>query len=189
MLYLRGGFPGGSVSKESTCNEGNLGSIPGLGRYPGGGHSSPLQHSCLENPQGQRCLAGYSPRGCRAGNDWGLSTYLRGCARATHPGIKMAPVWPLGMTSCLSTCHPFLAEFASSLHAWSVTKSYPILCDPMDCSPPGSSVHGIFPGKNTGVGCPFLLLLLLLLLLPDPGTELTSLTSPIYKVDKQQGPL
>jgi len=33
-----------------------------------------------------------------------------------------------------------------------VTQSYPILCDPMDCSPPGSSVHGDSPGKNTGVG-------------------------------------
>ena len=31
------------------------------------------------------------------------------------------------------------------------------LCDPMDCSPPGSSVHGIFLGKNTGMGCHFLL--------------------------------
>ena len=31
------------------------------------------------------------------------------------------------------------------------------LCNPMDCSPPGSSVHGIFPGKNIGVGCHFLL--------------------------------
>ena len=31
------------------------------------------------------------------------------------------------------------------------------LCDPMDYSPPGSSVHGIFPGENTGVGCHFLL--------------------------------
>ena len=31
------------------------------------------------------------------------------------------------------------------------------LCDPMDCSPPGSSLHGILPGKNTGVGCRFLL--------------------------------
>ena len=30
---------------------------------------------------------------------------------------------------------------------------YPILCDPMDCSPPGSAVHGDSPGKNTGVGC------------------------------------
>ena len=31
------------------------------------------------------------------------------------------------------------------------------LCNRMDCSPPGSSIHGIFPGKNTGVGCHYLL--------------------------------
>ena len=57
------GFPGGSDGKESTCNVGDLGSIPGLGRYPGGGHGNPLQFSCLENPQGQRNLAGYNPWG------------------------------------------------------------------------------------------------------------------------------
>ena len=34
-----------------------------------------------------------------------------------------------------------------------VAQSCPTLCDPMDYSPPGSSVHGAFPGKNTGVGC------------------------------------
>ena len=34
-----------------------------------------------------------------------------------------------------------------------VTQSCPTLCDPMDCSPPGSSVHGDSPGKNTKVGC------------------------------------
>ena len=34
-----------------------------------------------------------------------------------------------------------------------VFRSCPTLCDPMDCSPPGSSVHGDSPGKNTGVGC------------------------------------
>ena len=55
------GFPGGSVSKESTCNAGDLSSIPGLGRSPGEGHSNPLQYSCWENPHGQRSLAGYSP--------------------------------------------------------------------------------------------------------------------------------
>ena len=44
------GFPGGSGSKESACNAGDLGSIPGLGRSPGGGHGNPLQYSCLENP-------------------------------------------------------------------------------------------------------------------------------------------
>ena len=44
------GFPGGSEGKESACNAGDLGSIPGLGRSPGGGHYNPLQNSCLENP-------------------------------------------------------------------------------------------------------------------------------------------
>ena len=36
----------------------DMGSIPGLGRSPGGGHGNPLQYSCLENPHGQRSLAG-----------------------------------------------------------------------------------------------------------------------------------
>ena len=40
---------------------------------------------------------------------------------------------------------------------YSVFQLCPTLCDPMDCSPSGSSLHGIFPGKNTGVGCHFLL--------------------------------
>ena len=57
------GFPGGSGGKESTCNAGDLGSIPGLGRSAGGGHGNPLQYSCLENPHGQRSLAGCSPWG------------------------------------------------------------------------------------------------------------------------------
>ena len=42
------GFPGGSGSKESTCNAGDSGLIPGLGRFPGRGHGNPLQYSCLE---------------------------------------------------------------------------------------------------------------------------------------------
>ena len=43
------GFPAGSGSKEFTCNVGDLGSIPGCGRSPGGGNGNPLQYSCLEN--------------------------------------------------------------------------------------------------------------------------------------------
>ena len=43
--------PGGSDGKESTCNMGDLGLISGLGRSPGEGDGSPLQYSCLENPQ------------------------------------------------------------------------------------------------------------------------------------------
>ena len=43
-------FLGGSDSKESACNAGDMGSISGLGRSPGEGNGYPLQYSCLENP-------------------------------------------------------------------------------------------------------------------------------------------
>ena len=51
------------VIKNLPANAGDIrdvGSIPGSGRSPGGGHCKPLQYSCLENPHGQRSLAGYS---------------------------------------------------------------------------------------------------------------------------------
>ena len=54
------GFTDGLDGKESACNAGDLGSIPGLGRYPGGGHGNPLQYSCQENPTDRRSLVGYS---------------------------------------------------------------------------------------------------------------------------------
>jgi len=46
------GFPGDSVVKNPSANAGDagdIGSIPGSGRYPGEGHDNPLQDSCLEN--------------------------------------------------------------------------------------------------------------------------------------------
>ena len=46
LQYL--GFPGGSDSKESACNAGDLGSVPGLGRSPAEENGNPLQYSCLE---------------------------------------------------------------------------------------------------------------------------------------------
>ena len=50
LLTVFLGFPGGSDDEESTCSVGDLGSIPRLGRFPGGGHGNPLQSPCLENP-------------------------------------------------------------------------------------------------------------------------------------------
>ena len=59
LLYVKGhftptmvlqGFPSGSDSKESACNAGDPGLIPGSGRSPGEGNGYPLQYSCLENP-------------------------------------------------------------------------------------------------------------------------------------------
>ena len=52
------GFPGGTVVKKNlpanAADTGHVGSIPGLGRSPGGGHGNPLQYSCLENPMDRR---------------------------------------------------------------------------------------------------------------------------------------
>ena len=47
------GFPHSSVGKESACNAGHPGLIPGSGRSPGEGNGNPLQYSCLENPMGK----------------------------------------------------------------------------------------------------------------------------------------
>ena len=54
-------LPRGSDGEESACNVGDLSSIPGLGRFPGGEDGNPLQYSSLKNPYGQRSLVGYSP--------------------------------------------------------------------------------------------------------------------------------
>ena len=48
------GFSGGSENKESACNVGDLGSIPGLGRFPGEGNGNSFQYSCLGNPMERR---------------------------------------------------------------------------------------------------------------------------------------
>ena len=47
------GFSCSSVGKESACNAGDQGSIPGSGRSLGEGNGNPLQYSCLENPMGR----------------------------------------------------------------------------------------------------------------------------------------
>ena len=53
------GSPGGSVVKSPPAKSGDVGSIPLSGRSSRGGHGCPLQYSCLENPHGQKSLAGY----------------------------------------------------------------------------------------------------------------------------------
>ena len=53
----------------------------------------------------------------------------------------------LGIKSNIFPAESFFTKLVLCL----VAQLYPTLCDPMDCSPPGSSVHGVSPGKNTGV--------------------------------------
>ena len=59
------GFPGGLDGKESACNVGDLGSIPGSGRSSGKGKGYPLPVFLPGEFHGQRSLAGYSPWGCK----------------------------------------------------------------------------------------------------------------------------
>ena len=53
-IYDKLGFPGGSDGKDSACNVGDPGSIPGSERSPAEGHGNPFQYSCLENPMDRR---------------------------------------------------------------------------------------------------------------------------------------
>ena len=65
-MPVTSGLPWWLSNTEFMCSAGatgDMGSIPGSGRSPGGGHSNPLQYSCLKNPHRQRSLVGYSPWG------------------------------------------------------------------------------------------------------------------------------
>ena len=55
------GFPCSSVGKESACNAGDLGLVPGSGRFPGEGNDNPLQLFLPGESHGQRSLAGHNP--------------------------------------------------------------------------------------------------------------------------------
>ena len=68
---------------------GDLGSVPGLGRFPGGGHGNPLQYSCLENPHEQGGLVGHSPWGLRVMES---QTQLSGTAQDTGWGSVWSKV-------------------------------------------------------------------------------------------------
>ena len=90
------------VVKNLPANAGDirdLGSVPGWGRSPGGGHGNSLQYSCLENPHGQRSLESYSPQS-RTESDLTepLSTHACG------PFSRVPPVCQL-MLRTLHTSH------------------------------------------------------------------------------------
>ena len=114
------GFPSGSDSKESTCNVGDLGLVPGSGRSPGEGMAT---HSSI--------LAWRIPMD-------------RGAWWATVHGVTKS--WTrLSMYACRYAIRNVFSYVCAELCL--VTQLCPTLCDPMGCSPPGSSVHGIFQAR------------------------------------------
>ena len=99
-----------------------MGLIPGSGRSPWGGRGNPLQCSCLENPMDRgACWAMIR----RVANNRTQLKWLSidACWKAPHSKISVN--W------CSISC--------VLSHVW--------LCDPMDCSPPSSSIHGIFQAR------------------------------------------
>ena len=87
------GFPGGSAGKESVCNEGDVGSIPGFGRSPRGGHGNPLQYSCLDT-------------GCTR-----VAKALYLCLCFSFLPCKVGPLIPalsqMGITYLMALCKPW----------------------------------------------------------------------------------
>ena len=110
--------------------------ISGLGRYPGEGNGSPLNYFYLENPHGQRSLAGYSQWGHKESDTAKqLSTARSVCSYRKFPLEKK------------KIPEEIFSQFSS------VAQLCLTLCNPFEYSLPDSSVHGHSPGKNTGVGC------------------------------------
>ena len=125
QFFTPGGFLGGSVGDESTCNAGDLGSVPGLGRSSGEGNGYPLQHAGLENSMGPQ-------RDCATFTFTSLPMVLPGTpCEAQAQGLKdLQDVRGLPGCACAGCAH-------SLSHIRLLVSS----------SPPRSSVHGIFQEK------------------------------------------
>ena len=80
IVFLR--FIASSIAqliKNLDCNAGDLGSIPGLGRSPGGGNGNPLRYSCLENPVDRGAWQATVYGGARVRHDWAQRSWLSMC--------------------------------------------------------------------------------------------------------------
>ena len=96
------GFPGGSDGQESTCNVGDLGLIPGLGRSLGEGNGNPLQYSCLENPM---------DRGAWWATVHGVTKSWTQLSTAQHDVWKCIRGFPLGLVEEVSLNSIFCFTF------------------------------------------------------------------------------
>ena len=96
------GFSGGSAGKESTCNAGELGSIPGLGRSPGGGKGYPLQYSGLENSMD--CIVQRIAKSCTQLIDFHFHCCLKlFCGKKNvHPSVKVIHMVTPTTVICIS---------------------------------------------------------------------------------------
>ena len=110
--------------KNLPVDAGDVGSIPGSGRSPGGGHGNPIQYSCMENSKD------------------------RGGWQATIHGVAGSRK-PLGDLTTINYSHHAVHYIPAA--AATLLQSSPPLCDPIDGSPPGSPVPGILQARTLGL--------------------------------------
>ena len=121
--------------KNPPAKAGEVGSIARLGRSPGEGNGNPLQYSCLENPIDRGAsgrLRGHKESDTTEKLHNNNNNNIRSRTRRVHDTLRK---------HFLSFCC-ILAWFGGL-----VTQSCVTLCNPMNCSPPGSSVHGILQAR------------------------------------------
>ena len=90
------GFPGGALVKNLPANaedERDVGLIPGLGRSPGGGHSNPLQYSCLENPMDRGAWRA-TVHSLTESDTPGVTEHAGMRAHSVCVSVLIAPVYP-----------------------------------------------------------------------------------------------
>ena len=154
------GFPCGSAGKESTCNAGDLGSIPELGQSPGEGKGYPFQYSGLENSM-DSIVHGL------AKSQTGLSDFhfhyldmlllllllllsrfsrVQLCVTPWTEPTRLPRPWDSPGKNTGVGCQ-FLLQCMKVKSESEVVQSCPTPSDPMDCSLPGSSAHGIFQAR------------------------------------------
>ena len=169
-----GGASGKGLSLPMQETQKTGGSIPGWGRSPGGGHGNPLRYSCLENPMDRGAWWAMVHRVTWVRHDWGdlarmqvslhrnllfdpkiflteLGTYTSACRLLPEEENSMCPFDFGESTSYVERCWPRVVTtglLQGSPHVFLLSCSNNwLVCDPMDYSLPGSSVHGIFQAR------------------------------------------
>ena len=138
------GFPGGSDSKESACNAGDPGVIPGLGRPPGEGNNYPLEYSCLENSM---------ERG-----DWWATVHRVSSVQLLSCVRLFETPWTAARQASLSTTNSRSLLILMSIELV-MPSSHLILCHPLSSCPQSLPASESFPmsqlsawgGQNIGV--------------------------------------
>ena len=132
------GLPRWLSGKESACQAGDVGSVPGLGRSLGEGNGNPLQYSCLENPKDRWAWQAMNPWGCkRVGHDLVTKQFIIANRSFSYSSPLQVVLWWMMFDftyfiiqliySRPAVCRPF--SFSS------VTQLCPTLCDPVNWAP------------------------------------------------------